>query len=102
MSLPPPPRKKSEAPAPSMLDKNREVEDQQARAEALALPALPEVPMGKVTFSPVAQDSLDLFDEAYRQLRKQRRSLKRYQLADALLASLEDPEVMAAVVKRLS
>lgn len=101
MSLPPPPRKKSDAAAPSMLDKNREVEDQQARAEALALPALPEVPTGKVTFSPVTQDALDIFDEAYRQLRKQRRSLKRYQFADALLASLEDPDVMAAVIKRL-
>ena len=34
MSLPPPPRKKSDVAAPSMFDKNREVEDQQARAEA--------------------------------------------------------------------
>lgn len=84
-----------------MLDKNREVEDQQARAEALTLPALPEVPTGKLTVSPVTQDALDIFDEAYRQLRKQRRSLRRYQLADALLASLEEPEVLAAVVKRL-
>lgn len=84
-----------------MLDKNREVEDQQARVEALTLPALPEVPMGKLTVSPITQDALDIFDEAYRQLRKQRRSLRRYQLADALLASLEEPEVLAAVVKRL-
>ena len=52
-----------------MLDKNREVEDQQAQAEALALPELPEVPTTKVTFSPVTQDALDTFDEAYRQLR---------------------------------
>lgn len=84
-----------------MLDKNREIEDQQARAEALVLPLQPDMPMGKVTFSPVAQESLDLFDEVYRQLRKQRRSLKRYQLADALLASLDDPDVVAAVIKRL-
>lgn len=101
MSLPPPPRKKPQGSLPSMLDKNREVEDQQAQAEALALPELPEVPTTKVTFSPVTQDALDTFDEAYRQLRKQRRSLKRYHLADALFASLEDPEVMAAVIKRL-
>ena len=101
MSLPPPPRKKSVAP-PSMLDKNREVEDRQAQAESLALPELPEVPTTKVTFSPVTQDALDTFDEAYRQLRKQRRSLKRYHLADALFASLDDPAVVAAVIKRLS
>lgn len=101
MSLPIPPKKKPDAASPTMLDKNREVEEQQAKAEALALPNLPEVPMTKVTFSPVTQDALDTFDEAYRQLRKQRRSLKRYQLADALFASLEDPEVMAAVIKRL-
>lgn len=85
-----------------MLDKNREVEGQQAQEEALVLPTLPEALMTKVTFSPVTQDSLDTFDDAYRQLRKQRRSLKRYQLADALFASLEDPTVMAAVIKRLS
>ncbi|WP_187767775.1 hypothetical protein [Deinococcus radiodurans] len=49
----------------------------------------------------MTQDALDTFDDAYRQLRKQRRSLKRYHLADALFASLEDPEVVAAVIKRL-
>lgn len=87
---------------PSMLDKNREVEEQEARAEALVLPATPQVATTKVTFSPVNQDAMDIFDEAYRLLRKQRRSLKRYQLAEALFASLEDPEVVAAVVKRLS
>lgn len=101
MSLPPPPRKKPGTALPSMLDKNREVENRQARDEALVLDPLPEVPTTKVTFSPVTQEALDTFDEAYRQLRKQRRSLKRYHLADALFASLEDPEVMAAVVKRL-
>ena len=102
MSLPPPPRKKPQGSMPSMLDKNREVEEQEARAEALVLPATPQVATTKVTFSPVNQDAMDIFDEAYRLLRKQRRSLKRYQLAEALFASLEDPEVVAAVVKRLS
>lgn len=102
MSLPPPPRKKTNVFTPSMLDKNREVEEQEARAEALVLPATPQVATTKVTFSPVNQDAMDTFDEAYRLLRKQRRSLKRYQLAEALFASLEDPEVVAAVVKRLS
>lgn len=100
MSLPTPPKKKPDAVS-TMLDKNREAEAQQARAEALQLPPQAEVPTGKVTFSPVSQSALDTFDEAYIQLRKQRRSLKRYHLADALLASLEDPEVVAAVVKRL-
>lgn len=102
MSLPPPPRKKTNVSTPSMLDKNREVEAQEARAEALVLPATPQVPTTKVTFSPVNQDAMDTFDEAYRLLRKQRRSLKRYQLAEALFESLEDSEVVAAVVKRLT
>lgn len=84
-----------------MLDRNREVEQQQEREEALTLPTLEEEPTGKFTVSPVRLSSLDTFDEVYAQLRRQRRSLKRYHLADALMASLEDPAVLAAVIERL-
>ncbi|MFB9992045.1 hypothetical protein ACFFLM_08740 [Deinococcus oregonensis] len=102
MTLPPPPPKKSGTPSPSMLDKNREVEDQQASQDALTLPTLTDAPTGKFTVSPIRLDTLDGFEEVYSKLRRQRRSLKRYQVAEALLAALvQEPAVLAEVVKRL-
>ncbi|UQN09397.1 hypothetical protein [Deinococcus sp. QL22] len=100
MTLRPPPAKKG-ASAPSMLDKNREVEEQQASQDALTLPALAEAPTGKFTVSPIQLDTIDGFEEIYQKLRKQRRTLKRYQVAEALLAALAEPVVLAEVVKRL-
>lgn len=103
MTLPQPPakRKKEEA-GPSMLEKNREVELAQEQAEALTLPETPAVATGKFTVSPVRQDTLDAFEEVYLKLRKQRRSLKRYHVAEALLAAFaQEPTVLAEVVKRL-
>ncbi|WP_339097961.1 hypothetical protein ACINK0_15765 [Deinococcus sp. VB343] len=41
------------------------------------------------------------FEPLYRMPKNVFRRLKRYHLADALFASLEEPEVMAAVIKRL-
>lgn len=101
MTLKAPPMKKAAAPQQSMLDKNREVEAQQEAQAALVLPPEETVPTGKFTVSPIRLDVLDEFEEVYGKLKKQRRTLKRYQLAEALLASLEDPSVLAAVIQRL-
>ncbi|MBX8467284.1 hypothetical protein [Deinococcus sp. RIT780] len=101
MTLKPPPAKKDKASGPSMLDKNREVEAQQEAQAALVLPPEETIPTGKFTVSPIRLDVLDEFEEVYGKLKKQRRTLKRYQLAEALLASLEDPAVLAAVIQRL-
>ncbi|MVN88751.1 hypothetical protein GO986_18595 [Deinococcus sp. HMF7620] len=85
-----------------MLDKNREVEEAQARAEELSLPPEDSVPTGKFTVSPIRLNVLDGFEDVYGKLKRQRRTLKRYQVAEALLAALaEEPEVLAAVVRRL-
>lgn len=100
MSLPTPPKKKDK-PAVSMLDKNREVEGQEAQAEALRLPDVTTEPTGKFTVSPITLATLDDFEDVYRELKKQRRTLKRYQLAEALLASIKEPAVLAEIVKRL-
>lgn len=101
MTLKAPPAKKAAAPQQSMLDKNREVEEQQAAQAALVLPPEETVPTGKFTASPIRLDVLDEFEEVFSKLKRQRRTLKRYQLAEALLASLEDPAVLAAVIQRL-
>jgi len=100
VNLPTPPKKKDALP--SMLDKNREIEDAQVSSEALTLPDLPEVRTGKFTVSPVTLSTLDGFEAVYQQLRKQRRTLKRYQVAEALMAALaEEPSVLTEVIKRL-
>lgn len=101
MTLPPVPSKKDKATGPTMLDKNREVEAAQEAEAALMLPAEERVDTGKFTVSPIRLDVLDQFEEVYNRLRKQRRTLKRYQVAEALLSSLDDPAVLAAVIQRL-
>lgn len=100
MTLKAPPLKKDKA-GPTMLDKNREVEAAQEAEAALSLPAEERVDTGKFTVSPIRLDVLDQFEEVYNRLRKQRRTLKKYHLAEALLASLDDPAVLAAVIQRL-
>lgn len=102
MNLPPPPKKKSQQPGPSMMDRNREDEQVQEQQEALTLPALPQEPVGKYTVSPVRLSTLDAVEALYQRLRLQRRSLKRYHLAEAMLQALaEDPAVQARVIERL-
>jgi len=102
MDLPKPRPKKTKVPGQSMLDKNREVERAQAQAEALSLLNSPDLPTGKFTVSPIRTETLDEFEAIFQRLRKQKRSLRRYQLAEALLSAMaEEPAVLAEVVKRL-
>lgn len=84
-----------------MLDKNREVEAAQEAEAALMLTPDAPVAIGKFTVSPIRLDVLDAFEEVYGKLKRQRRTLKKYQLAEALIASLDDPAVLAAVIQRL-
>lgn len=104
MTLPPVPSKKDKTNSgPTMLDKNREIEARQEAEAALVLTPEERVATGKLTVSPISLHVLDGFEDIYIKLRKQRRSLKRYQVAEALLIALvEDADVLAAVVKRIN
>ncbi|WP_407542644.1 hypothetical protein Q0M94_21180 (plasmid) [Deinococcus radiomollis] len=103
MTLPKPPGKKQTASNPSMYDRNRQDEAEQERGEALTLRAAPPEASGRLSVAPITQFGLDGLEDIFMTLRRQRRSLKRYEVVQALLDEfLENPEVQAAVVQRLT
>ena len=85
-----------------MLDRNREQETETARAEALTLDTAEASPTGRLSVAPIRQGTLDAFEDLYNTLKRQRRSLKRYQVVEALLLALtEEQDVQTEVIKRL-
>ena len=102
MTLPKPPGKKMGAVKPSMYDRNRQDEVEQERGEALTLPDAPPEASGRLSVAPISQFALDGLEDIFTTLKRQRRSLKRYEVVQALLDEfLENPDVQAAVVQRL-
>jgi len=96
------PQPKKKAAAPSMLDLNREQEAEAARGEGMRLEAPQGGPTGRLSVAPILQATLDSFEDQYTALKRQKRSLKRYDVIEALLqAFTEDPEVQRAVIERL-
>lgn len=98
---PPPPRRRARESGPSMLDKNREVEQQQEQEEAVNLKNEAADTTGRFAVSPISVAALAQFDDLYNRLKRQQRPLKRYQLAEAIFLVLKDPEVQAKVVYKL-
>lgn len=99
MTLPAP---KKKAATPTMLDRNREQEAETARAEGMRLESLQDEPVGRLSVAPIKQRTLDSFEDQFTALKRQRRSLKRYDVVEALLrAFAEDPTVQAEVIRRL-
>lgn len=108
--LPPPPKRT----APSMLDQNLEDERRREqgagktsrRAPAAApagLDALAEDVEQEVDFGgQVPLSASDTFDAFVAELKGVRRSIRKKQVLAALLGSLEDPAVRAAVIARLA
>lgn len=102
MTLPKPPGKKQPTAKPSMYDRNRQDEAEQERGEALILPEAPLEATGRLSVAPINQFALDGLEDIFTTLKRQRRSLKRYEVVQALLDEfLENSEVQAAVVQRL-
>lgn len=102
MTLPKPPAKKQLAGKPSMYERNRQDEAEQERGEALILPDAPAEATGRLSVAPISQSALDGLEDIFTTLKRQRRSLKRYEVVQALLDELlENSEVQAAIVQRL-
>lgn len=102
MTLPKPPGKKQTVVKPSMYDRNRQDEAEQERGEALILPDAPPEASGRLSVAPISQPALDGLEDIFTTLKRQRRSLKRYEVVQALLDEfLENSDVQAAVVRRL-
>ena len=102
MTLPKPPVKKQAVVKPSMYERNRQDEVEQERGEALLLPDAPPEATGRLSVAPISQAALDGLEDIFMKLKRQRRSLKRYEVVQALLDEfLENAEVQAAVVQRL-
>jgi hypothetical protein len=85
-----------------MYDRNRQDEAEQERGEALTLPDGPPEASGRLSVAPISQFALDGLEDIFTTLKRQRRSLKRYEVVQALLDEfLENSDVQAAVVQRL-
>ena len=101
MSLPAP-KKKAAASTVSMLDRNRQQEAVAEQAEGMRLPPVQDEAVGRLSVAPIPQSRLDVFEDQYTALKRQRRTLKRYEVVRALLeAFAEEPVVQAAVIKYL-
>lgn len=99
MTLPAPKQKPANQ---SMLDRNREQEADAARKESTQLNTLQDTPVGRLSVSPIKQRTIDAFEDEFTKLKRQKRSLKRYDVIEALLqAFAEDQTVQAEVIKRL-
>ena len=86
---------------PASLQANIDAEAGQERVRSLRLNRPPREETVSLALSPINLSAMDIFERFYQDLRYQDRSIKRYQVMNAILAALEDDDMKRAVIARL-
>lgn len=86
---------------PASLEANIAAEEAQEKQQGLRLQRPEPEKTQQLSLSPIRVSAFQTFEDFYLELRRQDRSLKRYQVMDALLDALAEEEVRRAVIARL-